>query len=100
MDMSGPNDFGKLTCSCTGEDFSKVSNLLWKEGGGVVEKVIGYDCMKCKRRMSTDAAISRARKNHLQAQMNELNEQQKMNDDVIKASEAKNAERTVPNKTA
>lgn len=98
--MSGPNEFNKLTCSCQGEDFSKVSNLLWKEGGGVVEKVIGYDCMKCKRRMSTDAAISRARQRHLEAQMQELQAQQQVNNDVIKASEAKHAAATVPNKTA
>ena len=81
--MSGPNEFNKLTCSCGGEEFAEVSNIMWKEGGGVVKKPVGYDCTKCRRRMSTDAAISRAKQKHLEAQMEELKAQQKLNDESI-----------------
>ena len=90
--MSGPNEFNNLKCKCNGEEFQQIVNIVWKEGGGVVMKPIGYNCVKCHSRVSTEAAISRARKRHIEAQLEELNTQQKNNDDQIKQSEKRAAE--------
>ena len=98
----GPNLYETPKCDCGRSEFNKIVELVWKPGSGVVERPAGYSCRQCHKPVIMAALQTRAKQRHLEEQMAELREQQKMNDLSIANESKKKADAvtTVPNKTA
>jgi len=90
-----------LKCGCSSTTFFKIVELVWKQGAGVVEKPIGYECKKCHAVANMAVLQTRAKQRHLEAQMEELKEQEKQNQATIAHAEKKpSAERKLSDQTA
>lgn len=71
--------FENLKCDCGSESFIITVAVRWRPAGGIVNQAGGYRCANCKRIAAVQRMITDVQQRHLQAKINELQEQANAN---------------------
>jgi len=69
------NEYEKMTCmtpKCDSKSFVAVKALQWREGGGMTERPVGYQCAKWGADVNAADNIREMRKRHNQEKIKEL----------------------------
>ena len=69
------NQWEGLKCDCSSDEFVVVVQVRWRQSGGIVNQAKGYRCANCRKIAPIDRMIKDLQQRHLQAQIDELEEQ-------------------------